>query len=81
MSVTRELRANLTGTATLGVDWRNYAGTGNHDFTWKAETSLTWWLNRWLGLKGRARHENTTSTISGRSSQATSVYLGVSLRR
>ena len=81
LSVSRELRANLTGTATLGVDWRNYAGTGNHDFTWKAETSLTWWLNRWLGLKGRARHENTTSTISGRSSQATSVYLGVSLRR
>jgi hypothetical protein len=80
LGVSRELRANLTGTATLGADWRRYAG-GDRDFTWSAETSLTWWLNRYAGLKARARHEETSSTLPGRTSQQTSVYLGLTLRR
>lgn len=81
LGVSRELRANLTGSATLGADWRRYTGTSDRDFTWSAETSLTWWLGRHAGLKARARHEETTSTIAGRASQANSVYLGLTLRR
>jgi len=81
LRVTRELRANLTGTATLGADWRNYAASSDTDLTLSAEASLTWWFNRYAGVRGRARHEQTTSTIPGRNAQSTSVYLGLTLRR
>jgi hypothetical protein len=81
LGVSRELRANLTGAATVGADWRRYAGTGDRDLTWSAEASLTWWLWRYAGIKARARHEQTTSTIAGRDSQTDSIYLGVTLRR
>ena len=81
LGVSRELRANLTGTATLGLDWRDYMASSDRDLTLSAEASLTWWLNRYAGIRGRARHEQTTSTIVGRSAQSTSVYLGVTLRR
>lgn len=81
LGVSRELRANLTGAATLGADWRRYIGTGDRDFTWSAEASLTWWLWRYAGIKARARHEQTTSTLAGRDSKADSIYLGVTLRR
>lgn len=80
LGVSRELRANLTATATLGADWRRYSG-GDREFAWSAETSLTWWLSRYAGLKARARHEETSSTLPGRASQQTSVYLGLTLRR
>lgn len=81
LGVSRELRANLTGTATLGAAWRNYAGSSDRDLTLSAEASLTWWLNRYAGIRGRARHELTDSTIAGRNARSTSVYLGVTLRR
>lgn len=81
LGISRELRANLTGTATFGVDWRNYAYSSDRDLTLSGEASLTWWFNRYAGIRGRARHEQTTSTIAGRAAQSTSVYLGVTLRR
>jgi hypothetical protein len=81
LGVSRELRANLTGAATIGADWRRYTGTGDRDLTWSAEASLTWWLWRYAGIKARARHEQTTSTIAGRDSKTDSIYLGVTLRR
>ncbi len=81
LSVTRELRANLTGTALVGAEWRDYSGSSDHDLTLAAETSLTWWLNRNLGITGRARHERLTSTIAGRDYEATSGFLGVKLQR
>src|SRR5690606_38217155 len=81
LGVSRQLRANLTGTATIGIDWRDYAASGDHDTTLNAEASLVWWLNRYAGVRARARHEQTTSTIAGRAAQSSSVYLGVTLRR
>lgn len=81
LGVSRELRANLTGTATIGADWRRYSGTADRDLTWSAEASLTWWLWRYAGVKARARHEQTTSTLPGRGSSTDSIYLGITLRR
>ena len=81
LAVSRELRANLTGTATMGAAWRHYAASSDRDFTLSAEASLTWWLNRHAGIRARARHELTDSTIPVRNAQSTSVYLGVTLRR
>jgi hypothetical protein len=81
LSVSRELRANLTGTATFGVNWRDYAGTSDREMTLSAEASLVWWLNRHAGVRARARHEQTTSTITGRDAKSTSIYLGLTMRR
>ena len=81
LSVTRELRANLTATALIGAGWRRYAASSDRDTTLNGELSLTWWMNRYAGIRGRASHERVSSNVAGRNSQTTTVYLGLTLRR
>lgn len=80
LSLTHELRANLTGTAGIGLDYRDYANSSAHDLTWSAQVALTWWFNRYLGLTGRARYENFSSS-DGRDSDTTSVFVGLRAQR
>lgn len=80
VGVTREIRANLTGNALVGLDLRNYSG-GGRDLVMRGEASLTWWMNRYTGITGRARHELQRSTLAGRDYDATSVFLGMTLQR
>src|SRR5690606_25057244 len=80
LGVTREIRANLTGRALVGLDLRDYSG-GGRDLVMRGETSLTWWMNRYAGITGRARHEIQRSTQTGRDYDATSIYLGMTLQR
>lgn len=80
LSVEREIRANLTGNALLGVQYRDYVGSDGHDLTLTAEAGLTWWLNRHLGVTGRARHEEVDSNLEGRDTETDSVFLGVRLQ-
>ena len=77
----RQIRANLTGNAALGLDWRDYTGSDGHDLTLSAEAGLTWWLNRYVGLTSRARTEKLTSNLAGRNYTANSVFLGLKLQR
>jgi hypothetical protein len=81
LSVERQIRANLTGTATLGANWRDYVGSDGHDLTLSAEAGLTWWLNRYAGLTTRARTEKLTSNLPGRDSTTNSIFLGLKLQR
>jgi hypothetical protein len=81
LSLTRELRSNLTGTAGIGLDYRDYANSSAYDLTWSGQLALTWWLNRYLGLTGRARYETVTSSDPGRESDTASVFLGVRAQR
>jgi hypothetical protein len=76
----REVRANLTGNSALGMGWRDYAGSNDHDLTLSAEAGLTWWLNRYAGLTTRARTEKQTSSIEGRDYTAHSIFVGVRLQ-
>lgn len=77
----RQIRANLTGNATLGLDWRDYMGSSDHDMVLSAEAGLTWWVNRYLGLTTRARTEHQTSTIAGRAYVANSIFVGMKVQR
>jgi hypothetical protein len=77
----RQIRANLTGNAALGLDWRDYVGSDGHDLTLSAEAGLTWWLNRYVGLTSRARTEKLTSNLAGRNYTANSIFLGLKLQR
>ncbi|MCO6386542.1 outer membrane beta-barrel protein [Aliihoeflea sp. 40Bstr573] len=81
LSLTRELRANLTGTAGIGLDYRDYANSSAYDMTWNGQLALTWWLNRFLGVTGRARYETVTSSDAGRESDTASVFVGVRAQR
>lgn len=47
----------------------------------RGEAGLTWWMNRNAGITARARHEVQESTLPGRDWDATSVWLGMTLRR
>ncbi len=77
----RQIRANLTGNAALGLDWRDYVGVDGHDRTLSAEAGLTWWLNRYAGLTTRVRTEKLTSNLPGRDYTANSIFLGVKVQR
>ncbi|MER9233348.1 outer membrane beta-barrel protein [Mesorhizobium sp. M0622] len=77
----RQIRANLTGNAALGVEWRDYTGSDSHDLTLSAEAGLTWWLNRYAGLTTRARTEKLTSNLVGRDYTANSIFVGLKLQR
>lgn len=80
LSARRDLRANLTGEASAGLDWRDYSG-GGHDLVLRGEASLTWWMNRHAGVTARARHEVQESSLPGRDWDATSLWLGMILQR
>ena len=77
----RELRANLSANAAFGAQWRDYAGSSAYDLTLRAEAGMTWWLNRYFGLTGRASHETVRSNLPGRDSKTASVFMGVRLQR
>ncbi len=77
----RQIRANLTANAALGLDWRHYVGIDGHDQILSAETGLTWWLNRYAGLTTRVRTEKLTSNLPGRDYTANSIYLGLKVQR
>ncbi|OQM77086.1 outer membrane beta-barrel protein [Manganibacter manganicus] len=81
LTAERQIRANLTAEAALGLDWRDYSGTNGHDLIWSAEAGLTWWMNRYAGIRTRLRHESVTSNLPGRDSHTNSVYLGLILQR
>jgi len=81
VNVEREMRANLTGNVALGAAYRDYTGIDGHDLTLSAETGLTYWFNRYVGLTGRARHERQTSNLPGRDYKVNSVFLGLKLQR
>ncbi|QKD15371.1 outer membrane beta-barrel protein [Mesorhizobium sp. NZP2077] len=77
----RQIRANLTANAALGLDWRHYVGIDGHDQILSVETGLTWWLNRYAGLTTRVRTEKLTSNLPGRDYTANSIYLGLKVQR
>lgn len=80
-AVTHQLRENLDLNLNAGAAWRIYEYGAYQDTILSAEAGLTWWMNRYAGLNGRVRHERTLNLDPNRASEATSVYLGVTLRR
>jgi hypothetical protein len=81
LSIERRMRADLTGTASIGGLYRDYFGSSGHDFGWNAELGMTWWLNRYFGITGRLRHEELTSNLPDRDYKTESVFLGVKVQR
>ena len=81
LSAEREIRADLTGEAVLGADWRDYSASSDRDLTLSAEAGLTWWLNRYVGLSASARTEKLTSSLPGREALTNSVFVGLKLQR
>ena len=81
LSATRELRANLTGNASVGLGLRDFKDLDSRELIWNTEASLTYWFNRYAGLTGRARYEQITSDLPFRDMDATSVFVGIRLQR
>lgn len=81
VTLERELRANLTGELAFGGELRDYTGEDGRDTIWNAEASLTWWLNRYVGVTSRASYEQLESTLPGRDYETKSVFLGLKLQR
>ncbi len=81
IGIERQMRANLTGNASLGLAWRDYSSIDPDETILSAEAGLTWWLNRYAGITGRIRHESVSSDDAGRDTETNSVFLGLKLQR
>jgi hypothetical protein len=81
ITLARELRANLIADIGFGAALRDYTGVDGQDVIWNAEAGMTWWFNRYLGLSGKARHEEQTSTLPDRNFTTNSVFLGIKMQR
>ncbi len=81
LSVTQDILSNLTGSAGIGLDYRDYAQSSAYDLTWSGQVALTYWFNRYLGLTGRGRYESLTSSDAGRESDTASVFIGLRAQR
>lgn len=81
VTLSHELRANLTAEATLRAALRDYTGQDGEDHIYSAEAGMTWWLNRYVGLTGKARTEREESTLPGRDYTTNSVFVGLKLQR
>lgn len=81
LDLQREMHANLTANVAFGAAYRDYTGLDGHDVMLSAEAGMTYWLNRYVGVTTRARHERQTSTIVGRDYETNSIFLGMRLQR
>lgn len=81
VTVSREMRANLTGDLGFGAAYRDYFGQSGSDVILNADAGMTWWLNRYAGLSGKYRYEELTSTLPDRDYTTNSVFLGLKLQK
>jgi hypothetical protein len=82
VTLSHELRANLTAELALGGGVRDYTPSQDgRDTIWNAGAGLTWWLNRYVGLTGKGFHEQLTSTDPSRDYTTNSVFVGLKLQR
>lgn len=81
LDVTRRVRSDLSLNGKLDLNVRdNKDGTGT-DYTIGAQIGATYWINRFVGIDARLRHEFQTSQISYREYHANSIYVGMKVQR
>lgn len=81
LNVTHQIRSDLSVNGQFDTSIRqNKDGTGT-DYTLGAQIGATYWLNRFMGLDARLRHEYLTSRLSEREYKSNSVYVGIKLQR
>ena len=80
-TLTRTIRPNLEANFALGLGWRDYASTSPSETILSAEAGGTYFLNRYVGINGRLRHERILTPDATRKQSTSSIYLGVTLRR
>ncbi|MEJ5081019.1 MULTISPECIES: outer membrane beta-barrel protein [unclassified Ochrobactrum] len=81
LEVTRRVRSDLSFNGKLDLNVRdNKDGTGT-DYTIGAQIGATYWINRFVGIDARLRHEFQTSQISYREYHANSIYVGMKVQR
>ncbi|WP_310015157.1 outer membrane beta-barrel protein [Brucella pseudogrignonensis] len=81
LEVTRRVRSDLSLNGKLDLNVRDSKdGTGT-DYTIGAQIGATYWINRFVGIDARLRHEFQTSQISYREYHANSIYVGMKVQR
>ena len=81
LNVSRQIFANLLAEGRLGIGYRDFSGTGAYDVIYSGEAGATWWVNRNLGLTGRARYEQTVSSDPTRDNDELTIFAGIRARR
>lgn len=81
IDVTHRIRSDLSLTGKLDLDIRNNKDGSGNDYTIGAQIGATYWINRFVGLDARLRHEFLSSRIAAREYHSNSIYVGMKLQR
>lgn len=81
LEVKHSVRSNLMLTAALDTRIRDNKDNTGFDYTYGAQIGTTYWINRFVALNARLRHEQMKSDLASREYKANSIYVGLKLQR
>lgn len=81
IDVTHRVRSDLSLTGRLDLDMRDNKDGSGHDYTIGAQIGATYWINRFMGIDARLRHEFLNSQVAWREYRSNSIYVGMKLQR
>lgn len=81
LDVAHHIRSDLSVTGRLDLNIRNNEDGSGRDYTIGAQIGATYWINRFMGLDARLRHEFLTSQIAAREYRSNSIYVGMKFQR
>lgn len=81
LGMTHRMLRNLTLNAAIDAEVETFTGPQASQTTLGAEVGMTYWFNRFAGLTGRLRHEQTLSSDETQQGNSTSAFLGMRFQR
>lgn len=81
LEVRHSLRSNLMLTAGVDTRIRDNKDNTGYDYTYGVQLGTTYWINRFVALNARLRHEQLNSDVAGREYKSNSIYVGLKLQR
>ncbi|MGU3577140.1 outer membrane beta-barrel protein [Brucellaceae bacterium C25G] len=81
LEVKHSLRSNLMLSAGLDTRIRDNKDNTGFDYTYGAQIGATYWINRFVALNARLRHEQLQSDLASREYKSNSIYVGLKLQR
>lgn len=81
LEVNHNIRSNLMLTAGLDTRIRDNKDNTGFDYMYGVQIGATYWINRFVALNARLRHEQMKSDLASRDYRSNSIYVGMKLQR
>ncbi len=81
LAIAHDLRDNLTASASAGLTYEKYQGTGETELTLRTNAGLLWRMNRWVAWTLDYDLTYNDSNVAGNDYYENRVTAGIELRR